>query len=48
MRRLKRGSSSMMLVAESHAPHDDIIVMDGVSDVRLLGTVFWWQALSES
>ena len=47
VRRLKRGTNSAMLVSESHQPHDDIIVRDG-DDARVLGTVFWWQARSES
>ena len=46
VRRLKRGTSTAMLVAESHEPHEDIIVRES-SDARVLGTVFWWQARCE-
>ena len=42
VRRVKAGSSSYMLVAESHAAYDDIVLAG--EDATWLGVVFWWQA----
>lgn len=49
VRRVKRGNGSMLLVAESSEPdaHPDIIVRDGEADVRIFGTVFFWQCREE-
>ena len=49
MRRLKRGSSSMMLCPESTNPeHRDIIISEGDGrTVSLVGTVVWYQPAKE-
>lgn len=49
MRRLKRGSSSMMLCPESTNPeHRDIIISEGDGrTVSLVGTVVWYQPVKE-
>lgn len=47
MRRMYRGSSSMMLVADSYeGGYDDIIVTEG-HQVDLVGTVVWYQPRKE-
>lgn len=47
MRRMYRGSSSMMLVADSYeGGYDDIIVTEG-HEVELVGTVVWFQPRKE-
>lgn len=47
MRRWYRGSSTLMLAADSHEDQDDMVF--GVDDgpVRVVGTVVWWQAPAE-
>ena len=47
MRRWYRGSSTLMLAADSHEDQDDMVF--GVDDgpVRVIGTVVWWQAPEE-
>lgn len=47
MRRWYRGSSTLMLAADSHEEQDDMVF--GVDDgpVRVVGTVVWWQAPEE-
>ena len=47
MRRWYRGSSTLMLAADSHEDQDDMVF--GVDDgpVRVVGTVVWWQAPEE-
>lgn len=45
-RRWYRGSSTIMLVSDSHAKHDDIILSPG-DFIRILGTVFWVQSPRE-
>ena len=48
MRRIYRGSSHVMLVADSWSgEHEDIVLREGDSN-RLLGVVVWWQAAGES
>lgn len=49
MRRLKKGSESLMLVPESSNPaHRDILVTEGDGKVvSLVGTVVWFQAKKE-
>lgn len=47
MRRWYRGSSTLMLTADSHAEQEDMVF--GLEDgpVRVVGTVVWWQAPAE-
>ena len=47
MRRWYRGSSTLMLAADSHEEQEDMVF--GVDDgpVRVVGTVVWWQAPEE-
>ncbi len=47
MRRWYRGSSTLMLAADSHEDQEDMVF--GVDDgpVRVVGTVVWWQAPDE-
>lgn len=48
MRRIYRGSSLVMLVADSWSgEHEDIVLREGDRN-RLLGVVVWWQAAGES
>ena len=48
MRRIYRGSSHVMLVADSWSgEHEDIVLREGDQN-RLLGVVVWWQAAGES
>ena len=48
MRRIYRGSSHVMLVADSWSgDHEDIVLREGDQN-RLLGVVVWWQASGES
>jgi repressor LexA len=46
IRRWYRGTSTLMLVADSHQSYDDI-VLDAESSVRLIGTVVWVQSPAE-
>lgn len=46
MRRWYRGSSTLMLAADSHSEHEDIVIT-GDDPVRVLGVVCWWQAREE-
>ncbi len=46
IRRLFRGNGTMLLVADSHQAHDDIVLAGG-DDARLLGTVIWVQCPKE-
>lgn len=47
MRRWYRGSSTLLLAADSHGEQEDMVL--GVEDgpVRVVGTVVWWQAPEE-
>ena len=46
IRRIYRGGKTLMLVADSHADYDDIVVsLD--SPIRLIGTVVWVQSPGE-
>ena len=47
LRRYMRGQSSLMLVADSFGEHEDMVFTGGDADVRLLGTVVWFQASRE-
>lgn len=48
MRRIYRGSSHVMLVADSWSgEHEDMVLREGDAN-RLLGVVVWWQAAGES
>ncbi len=47
LRRYMRGQSSLMLVADSFSDHDDLVFTGEEADVRLLGTVVWFQAARE-
>ena len=47
MRRLHRGASAMLLSPESHDPTWDDIVVTGDHEVRMVGTVVWFQASEE-
>lgn len=46
MRRMYRGASALLLVADSFEEFDDIIVSDG-HEVRTYGTVVWFQPREE-
>ena len=47
LRRYMRGQSSLMLVADSFSEHDDLVFTGDAADVRLVGTVVWFQAAGE-
>lgn len=45
LRRYARGANSLLLSADSHSPHDDMIWQgDDVAEVILVGVVVWYQA----
>ena len=44
LRRYSRGQSSLMLYADSHSPYDDMIFTREFDEVRLIGTVTYFQA----
>jgi repressor LexA len=46
MRRWYRGGNTLMLVADSHAPYDDIVITDN-RPIRVIGTVGWIQSPEE-
>lgn len=46
MRRWYRGGNTLMLVADSHAPYDDIVIT-GNQPIRVIGTVVWVQSPEE-
>lgn len=47
MRRWYRGSSTLMLSADSFSDHEDMIFGHDDGPVRVVGTVVWWQAPGE-
>lgn len=47
LRRYMRGQSSLMLVADSFNDYEDMVFTGDMADVRLLGTVVWFQAAKE-
>ena len=47
MRRWYRGSSTLMLSADSFSEHEDMIFGQDDGPVRVVGTVVWWQAPGE-
>lgn len=47
MRRWYRGSSTLMLAADSHEEQDDMVFGMDDGPVRVVGTVVWWQAPEE-
>ena len=47
MRRWYRGSSTLMLVADSYAEYEDLVFTAEDGPVRVLGVVFWHQAPGE-
>ena len=47
MRRWYRGSSTLMLTADSHAEQEDMVFGPEDGPVRVIGTVVWWQAPRE-
>lgn len=47
MRRWQRGRSTLLLVADSHEEHDDIVVTLDDTPVRVLGVVVWYQSAGE-
>lgn len=47
MRRWYKGSSTLMLTADSHEDHDDIVLGQEDGPVRVVGTVVWYQAAEE-
>ena len=47
MRRWYRGSSTLMLSADSHQEYEDMIFGMDDGPVRVVGTVVWWQAPGE-
>ncbi len=47
MRRWYRGSSTLMLSADSFSEHEDLIFGQDDGPVRVVGTVVWWQAPGE-
>ena len=47
MRRWYRGSSTLMLSADSFSEHEDMIFGPDDGPVRVVGTVVWWQAPGE-
>lgn len=44
MRRWYRGSSTLMLTADSHSEQEDMVFGPEDGPVRVIGTVVWWQA----
>jgi repressor LexA len=47
LRRWYRGSTKLMLVADSHQEYEDIVREESDGPVRVLGTVVWFQAAEE-
>lgn len=47
MRRWYRGSSTLMLTADSHSEQEDMVFGPEDGPVRVVGTVVWWQAPRE-
>lgn len=47
MRRWYRGSSTLMLTADSHEEQEDMVFDMDDGPVRVVGTVVWWQASEE-
>lgn len=47
MRRWYRGSSTLMLTADSHEEQEDMVFGADDGPVRVIGTVVWWQAAEE-
>lgn len=47
LRRYMRGQSSLMLVADSFNEYEDMVFTGETADVRLVGTVVWFQAAGE-
>ncbi|MBM6688492.1 helix-turn-helix domain-containing protein [Collinsella tanakaei] len=47
MRRWYRGSSTLMLTADSHEEQEDLVFSMDDGPVRVVGTVVWWQAPRE-
>lgn len=47
MRRWYRGSSTLMLVADSYENFEDMVFTADDGPVRVLGVVFWYQAPKE-
>ena len=47
MRRWYRGSSTLMLAADSHEEQDDMVFGMDDGPVRVVGTVVWWQSPGE-
>lgn len=47
MRRWYRGSSTLMLTADSHSEQEDMVFGPEDGPVRVIGTVVWWQAPRE-
>lgn len=47
MRRWYRGSSTLMLTADSHSEQEDMVFGPEDGPVRVVGTVVWWQAPAE-
>lgn len=47
MRRWYRGSSTLMLTADSHGEQEDMVFGPEDGPVRVIGTVVWWQAPRE-
>lgn len=47
LRRYSRGQSSLMLYADSHSSYEDMIFTGDFAEIRLVGTVTWFQAASD-
>lgn len=47
MRRWYRGSSTLMLTADSYEEQEDLVFTMDDGPVRVIGTVVWWQAPEE-
>lgn len=47
MRRWYRGGRTLMLVADSYADYDDIVLREEDGPIRLVGTVIWVQSAKE-
>lgn len=47
MRRWYRGSSTLMLTADSYEEQEDLVFSMDDGPVRVIGTVVWWQAPEE-
>lgn len=47
MRRWYRGSSTLMLVADSYEEYEDLVFTQDDGPVRVVGVVFWYQAPAE-